>query len=238
MNFSYGVIAAVGILVAISIGLISMSPDEIIEPRIASMEEKPVACTLEWNPMCGVDGETYGNPCALDASGVALDYEGECIVPEPTPEPEVVEEVMEPEPTPEPEVVEEVMEPEPTPEPEVVEEVMEPEPTPEPESKSDSPMSLTISAPEGSGVSGCEETNECYLPYEATVAVGTTVTWSNDDTAAHTVTSGSVSAGTTGVFDSGLFMSGGTFDFTFDEAGTYDYFCMVHPWMTGMIHVE
>jgi plastocyanin len=33
-------------------------------------------------------------------------------------------------------------------------------------------------------------------------------------------------------------MSGGTFEFTFDESGTYDYFCMVHPWMTGKVIVN
>ena len=63
MNFSYGVIAAVGILAAISIGFISMEPDEIIEPRIVETEENLVACTMQWDPMCGVDGETYGNMC-------------------------------------------------------------------------------------------------------------------------------------------------------------------------------
>ena len=40
MNFSYGVIAAVGILVAISVGFIAISPDEIIEPRSITIEEK------------------------------------------------------------------------------------------------------------------------------------------------------------------------------------------------------
>ncbi|ABX13146.1 plastocyanin/azurin family copper-binding protein [Nitrosopumilus maritimus] len=239
MNFSYGIIAAVGILVAISVGLISMSPDEIIEPR--TVEEQPIACTMQWDPMCGVDGETYGNSCMLDAANVKLDYVGECVIAEPEPEP-IPEPEPEPEPIPEPEpepepIPEPEPEPEPIPEPEPEPEPI-PEPEPEPETQSDLPMSLTISAPEGSGVPGCEETNECYLPYEATVAVGTTVTWSNDDTAAHTVTSGNVSAGPTGVFDSGLFMSGGTFEFTFEETGTYDYFCMVHPWMTGIIHVE
>ncbi|MEO2201966.1 MAG: plastocyanin/azurin family copper-binding protein, partial [Nitrosopumilus sp.] len=41
-----------------------------------------------------------------------------------------------------------------------------------------------------------------------------------------------------GLFDSSIFMAGSTFEFTFDEAGTYDYFCMVHPWMTGIINVN
>jgi plastocyanin len=40
------------------------------------------------------------------------------------------------------------------------------------------------------------------------------------------------------MFDSSLFMAGSTFEFTFDDAGTYDYFCMVHPWMTGIINVS
>jgi len=76
------------------------------------------------------------------------------------------------------------------------------------------------------------------LPNEITVSVGQTVTWSNDDSAAHIVTSGTVIAGVTGVFDSGLLMAGETFEFTFNEAGKYDYFCMVHPWMTGNVNVN
>ncbi|MGI9567638.1 MAG: plastocyanin/azurin family copper-binding protein, partial [Nitrosopumilus sp.] len=131
-------------------------------------------------------------------------------------------------------------EPEPVaaPEPEPVA-APEPEPVaaPEPETTPLTTMS-TISIPEGVGVPGCEKTDKCYLPYETTVPVGTTITWSNDDTAAHTVTSGTVEAGLTGIFDSGLFMSSSTFEFTFDDAGTYDYFCMVHPWMTGIVNVN
>ena len=68
MNFSYGVIAAVGILVAISIGFISMDPQSVIEPRVVSTDESPVACTMQWEPMCGADGVTYGNSCMFDAS--------------------------------------------------------------------------------------------------------------------------------------------------------------------------
>ncbi|HET6517760.1 MAG TPA: plastocyanin/azurin family copper-binding protein, partial [Nitrosopumilaceae archaeon] len=70
-----------------------------------------------------------------------------------------------------------------------------------------------------------------------TIQKGGTVTWSNDDTAAHTVTSGGPTAGPSGMFDSSLVMGGKTFQFTFDKAGTYDYFCMVHPWMTGTVKV-
>ena len=49
----------------------------------------------------------------------------------------------------------------------------------------------TVSLPEGTSVPGCEETDACYIPSSVNVGVGETVTWSNDDTAAHTVTSGS-----------------------------------------------
>ena len=146
----------------------------------------------------------------------------------------VEEEVMEAVPEP---VVEEVMEV--APEPEVVEEVMEaiPEPvveeTPEPVE-----FNGVISLPEGSGVPGCDETNECYIPFNVTVSAGEEITWSNDDSAAHTVTSGTPADGPDGNFDSSLFMAGGTFSVTLDDAGEYPYFCMVHPWMTGNITVN
>ncbi|MFB5603924.1 MAG: PEFG-CTERM domain-containing protein, partial [Candidatus Nitrosomaritimum aestuariumsis] len=69
----------------------------------------------------------------------------------------------------------------------------------------------TVSTPQGTSVPGCEATNECYIPYEITINVGEEITWSNDDSAAHTVTAGSASDGPSGVFDSSLFMAGTTF---------------------------
>lgn len=98
----------------------------------------------------------------------------------------------------------------------------------------------SVSIPEGTSVPGCEETNECYVPAEVTIDVGGEVTWTNDDTAAHTVTSGTAAEGPDGVFDSSLFMAGTTFSHKFDgvSPGEYPYFCMVHPWMTGVVVVQ
>ncbi len=95
-----------------------------------------------------------------------------------------------------------------------------------------------ISIAVDSGAPGCEETNECWIPSEIIIGVGETSIWSNDDTAAHTVTSGTPDRGPDDKFDSGLFMAGNTFSYTFDEIGEYPYFCMVHPWMMGTVVVN
>jgi len=99
------------------------------------------------------------------------------------------------------------------------------------------PQTLTISMPSGTSIPGCEETNACYLPASVTVNAGDTVIWSNDDTAAHTVTGGTPTGGPDGSFDSGLVMAGSSFEIVADT-GSYDYFCMVHPWMTGNLRVN
>ena len=101
-------------------------------------------------------------------------------------------------------------------------------------------MTAEVSINPGSSVPGCEKTNECFTPYQVAIDPGGEVTWSNDDTAAHTVTSGTAKDGPDEKFDSSLFMAGKTFSVKFDdyETGTYQYFCMVHPWMTGEVIVE
>ena len=96
----------------------------------------------------------------------------------------------------------------------------------------------TVTNAPGSSVPGCEETAEgCFVPSMVTIDVGGEVTWENNDTAAHTVTSGTPTGGPDGHFDSSLVMAGSSFSHTFDAAGTFDYFCMVHPWMQGMVMV-
>ena len=95
-----------------------------------------------------------------------------------------------------------------------------------------------VSIPQGTAVPGCEEEHLCYDPEHLIIFVDAEVIWTNDDTAAHTVTSGSPQKGPSGIFDSGLILAGGTFTHKFDSTGAFDYFCMVHPWMVGIVEVE
>jgi len=90
----------------------------------------------------------------------------------------------------------------------------------------------------GSSVVGCETTNECYIPHMVTIDVGGEVMWNNIDAMAHTVTAGTPTEGLSEHFDSGLVAPGAMFSHEFTEAGTFDYFCMVHPWMTGAVMVS
>jgi plastocyanin len=71
-----------------------------------------------------------------------------------------------------------------------------------------------------------------FTPADLTVSVGDTVTWTNDDDFAHTVTSSD------GLFDSGDLAGGQTFEFTFTEPGRYPYVCNIHPNMTATVTVE
>ena len=95
----------------------------------------------------------------------------------------------------------------------------------------------TISVPQGSSVPGCEEIAHCFEPEEITIKEGQVIEWKNYDDAMHTITSGDPEEGPTGLFDSGLAAPDATYALKFDVAGTYPYFCMVHPWQTGTITV-
>jgi plastocyanin len=93
-----------------------------------------------------------------------------------------------------------------------------------------------MAAPIGAAPTG-EETavkidNFTFAPQRMTVRAGTTVTWTNQDDIPHTV------ASTTKAFRSKALDTDDTFSFTFTTAGVYDYFCSLHPHMTGTIVVE
>ena len=98
------------------------------------------------------------------------------------------------------------------------------------------PMSAEVIPVSGSAAPGCEP--ECYDPSTVTISAGGTVTFVNSDTAPHTVTSGNATDGPDGVWDSSLIMIDMSYSVTLDNPGTYDYFCMVHPWMQGIVIVE
>jgi plastocyanin len=74
--------------------------------------------------------------------------------------------------------------------------------------------------------------NFSFGPQTVTVPVGGTVTWTNRDDIPHTVVS------TDGVFKSKVRDTDEKFSYTFTKAGTYAYFCSVHPKMTGKIAVQ
>ena len=74
--------------------------------------------------------------------------------------------------------------------------------------------------------------NFAFTPKELTVKVGTTVRWTNKDDIPHTVTSDSK------VFDSSVLDTNQTFQFTFTTAGRFQYFCKLHPHMTGVVVVQ
>ena len=99
---------------------------------------------------------------------------------------------------------------------------------------------VTIEPVAGSGVPGCDETGMygCYNPGEAVIDIGGTIIFSNTDTVAHTFTSGTPSGGPDGTFDSSLVIAGASFEYKPEVTGEIPHFCIVHPWMTGMIIVS
>jgi plastocyanin len=77
-----------------------------------------------------------------------------------------------------------------------------------------------------------------FMPTPLSIAAGTTVTWTQRDTAPHTVTSGAPGAADAGaIFNSPRLSQGETFSFTFATPGTFPYFCEVHPRMLGVVEV-
>src|SRR3989337_3355495 len=79
------------------------------------------------------------------------------------------------------------------------------------------PMTVDVSIPAGTSVPGCEETKKCFIPSSVSIMKGDTVVWSNDDTAAHTVTSGSPADGQSGLFDRSLLIAGKSFEHPFNS---------------------
>lgn len=95
----------------------------------------------------------------------------------------------------------------------------------------------TVIMPTKSSRPGCDETNTCYIPSKISIRQGESVTWLNEDAAFHSVTSGTYE-NPNGLFDSEHLDPNESFTVKFDESGTFDYFCTLHPWMKGKVVVE
>jgi plastocyanin len=103
-----------------------------------------------------------------------------------------------------------------------------PSPSPAPSPTASPDGSSSVSIPEGAQALG----NRAYAPDELDVSVGTSVTWTNTDSIAHTSTSNAAG------WDSGIVAPGEAFSFTFQTAGTFQYHCAIHPGMTGTVVVR
>ncbi len=81
------------------------------------------------------------------------------------------------------------------------------------------------------GVTHMNMRNFAYQMANIQVRAGTTVTWTNQDSAPHSVTFKN------GMKDSGLLYQGQSFSYTFNTPGTYQYYCTVHPYMVATVTV-
>jgi plastocyanin len=102
-----------------------------------------------------------------------------------------------------------------------------PTPAPTPAPVTGGPSS-SVTIPMGASVLG----NRAFTPDDVDVAVGTTVTWMNTDSVAHTSTSNASG------WDSGTIAPGRQFSFTYQTAGTFPYHCAIHPGMVGTVVVR
>jgi len=111
---------------------------------------------------------------------------------------------------------------------------------------------VIVTIPKGSANPEVDITNlsprQWYDPRSVSINVNDTITWSNNDTEPHTVTSGlgggisslltNSQGNPNGLFDTGLFAADTSASIKFNESGTFNYFCTVHPWMEGVVHVK
>jgi plastocyanin len=94
------------------------------------------------------------------------------------------------------------------------------------------PAAVAPAVPEPAAAMEVKIDNFKFGPEALTIPVGTTVTWTNRDDIPHTVVS------TEGVFKSKVLDTDEKFTYTFAKAGTFEYFCSIHPKMTGKVIVQ
>lgn len=126
----------------------------------------------------------------------------------------------------------------------------EPEPEPEPDEglkfdqekpqqqvQTEFPYEPDVVMPTKVSRPGCEKEDRCYVPSIISIKQGNQVIWQNQDSAFHSVTSGSYDS-PSDLFDSGYMDPYEFFIMNFENEGIFDYFCTLHPWMAGKVIVE
>lgn len=88
----------------------------------------------------------------------------------------------------------------------------------------------------GSTSTLCQTFHNCYVPEKISIRTGDKISWVNEDSEIHTVTSGKPGV-ISSIFDSQMIKPGQSWSFVFEDPQTIDYFCTLHPWMMGQIAV-
>ena len=96
------------------------------------------------------------------------------------------------------------------------------------------PPTTATTNPDVAATATVQIDNFSFKPKELTIRAGTTVTWVNNDDVPHTATA----EGDNPLFDSKALDTDDKYSFTFTQAGTYHYYCKVHPHMKGTIIVQ
>jgi len=214
MRLEYAIIGVMIFLVGSVLGLIAYDPEFVIQPQSDKIDMSISESVISFQK----DAET--KPVAAEKVEISLSEKVANTKAEIKIQKETVEEIS-------PTII---------PEPVVEEPSLPKAPTTDKEEISAVQIEITI--PDRAMYPGCEETRKCYMPSEVMIQSGSTILWYNDDMSAHTVTSGNPADGPDGMFDSGLFLDDAIFSYTFDESGEYQYYCILHPWMTGTIFVS
>jgi len=266
MNFSYGVIAVVGILVAISLVLIIAEPNDIIEPRVIETPENKIAQIekelnqLSVNPSLLTSTSNVGDALVLevefkDDDGNIVDHvnydifatqDSDSILSDPAshrhPGKHPVHESIT--------LNDSLIEIQVIVQglghgddifgPKGIETVF----TITPVVSAQTATETVIKTADDSGMSmDCQTSLNCYTPSIVTVSVGDVVSMINSDSAAamHTFTAGTVDGFTpspSGTFDTGVMSANDSFEWVPESAGEVPYYCMLHTWMQGTIIVE
>ena len=266
MNFSYGIIAIVGILVAISLALIVAEPNDIIEPRITETPENNIAqiekelSQISVNPSLLTSTSNVGDALVLevefrDDDGNIVDHVNYDIFATQDSDSILSDPASHRHPGKYP-VHESIALNSSLIEIQVVvqglghgEDVFGPKGVETafsitPVVSAQTATETVIKTADDSGMSmDCQTSLDCYTPSIVTVSVGDVVSMINSDSAAamHTFTAGTVDGFTpspSGTFDTGVMGADDSFEWIPESAGEVPYYCMLHTWMQGTIIVE